>query len=104
MRLGVTDEPHVAEELWEKLGHEESIFEGASWPEYDEAKLVEDTVEVAVQVNGKLRGTIAVARDADQDAVAAAARAEENVARHLEGVTERRVIVVPNRLVNFVVG
>jgi leucyl-tRNA synthetase len=59
---------------------------------------------VAVQVNGKLRGTVEVERGAEEDAVAAAARAEENVARHLEGATERRVIVVQDRLVNFVVG
>ncbi len=96
--------PHLAEELWEKLGHEGSIFDGANWPDFDESKLVEDTVEVAVQVNGKLRGAITVEKGAPDDDVAAAARAEENVARHLEGVTERRVIVVQDRLVNFVVG
>jgi leucyl-tRNA synthetase len=96
--------PHVAEELWERLGHEESIFAGARWPSWEESKLVRETVEVAVQVNGKLRGTVEVERGAEEDAVAAAARAEENVARHLEGATERRVIVVQDRLVNFVVG
>ncbi len=53
--------PHVAEELWERLGHEGSIFDGAHWPAYDEAKTVDDTVKVAVQVNGKLRGTVDVA-------------------------------------------
>ncbi|MEX2466224.1 MAG: leucine--tRNA ligase [Gemmatimonadota bacterium] len=96
--------PHMAEELWERLGHEGSIFDGANWPSYDPAKLVEDTVTVAVQVNGKLRGSIDVASDAAEADVVAAARAEENVARHLEGVPERRVIYVKERLVNFVVG
>lgn len=95
--------PHMAEELWERLGHEGSIFDGANWPSYDEAKLVEDTVTLAVQVNGKLRGSIDVAKDAAEADVIAAARADENVARHLDGTTERRVIHVNGRLVNFVV-
>lgn len=96
--------PHLAEELWERLGHEGSIFDGANWPEFDAAKAIETTIEVAVQVNGKRRGAIEVERDAPEGEVVAAARADENVARHLEGVTERRVIHVPGRLVNFVVG
>jgi leucyl-tRNA synthetase len=96
--------PHLAEELWERLGHAESVFDGANWPTYDEAKLVDKTVTLAVQVNGKLRGSIEVATDAAEADVIAAARADENVARHLEGTTERRVIHVPGRLVNFVVG
>ncbi|MFQ5537991.1 MAG: class I tRNA ligase family protein, partial [Gemmatimonadota bacterium] len=96
--------PHVAEELWARLGHEESVFEGRNWPAYDPAKLVESTVKIAVQVNGKLRGTIEAPKGAPDDEVVALARAEENVARHLEGAAERRVIVVKDRLVNFVVG
>ncbi|MBT4185702.1 MAG: class I tRNA ligase family protein, partial [Gemmatimonadales bacterium] len=96
--------PHMAEEIWEHYGHEGSIFDGKHWPSYDEAKTVESTVKVAVQVNGKLRGTIGVAPDTAEAEVIAAARADENVARHLEGVEERRVIHVPGRLVNFVVG
>jgi len=95
--------PHMAEELWERLGHTGSIFDGANWPSYDEAKLVEDTVTLAVQVNGKLRGSIVVRNDAPEASVIALARADENVARHLEGTTERRVIHVQGRLVNFVV-
>lgn len=96
--------PHLAEELWERFGHEGSLFDGANWPEFDPAKAVESTVEVAVQVNGKLRATISVAKDAPEAEVVSAARAEENVARHVEGKVERRVIHVPGRLVNFVVG
>jgi leucyl-tRNA synthetase len=96
--------PHLAEELWERLGHEESIFDGANWPSYDEAKAVESSVTIAVQVNGKLRASINVPKDATEEDVVAAARAEENVQRHLDGTQERRVIYVKDRLVNFVVG
>lgn len=95
--------PHVAEELWEKLGHTASIFDGANWPSYDESKLVADTVELAVQVNGKLRATVTVPVDADEAAAVATARKEENVQRHLDGTEEKRVIYVKGRLVNFVV-
>jgi leucyl-tRNA synthetase len=96
--------PHVAEELWERLGHEGGIFDGAHWPSFDEAKAVENDVTVAVQVNGKLRASIDVRKDAPEADVVAAARAEENVKRHLDGTQERRVIYVKDRLVNFVVG
>ncbi len=96
--------PHLAEEIWQRYGNDESIFDGANWPVCDEAKVVEHTVEVAIQVNGKLRGQIPVAKDTPEDAVVAAARSDENVARYLEGVEERRVIYVKERLVNFVVG
>jgi leucyl-tRNA synthetase len=96
--------PHIAEELWDHLGHEESIFEGSNWPSYDESKIVEDTVNVAVQVNGKLRGTITVSQSTAEEDVIIAARAEENVARYLDEAEERRVVHVPGRLVNFVVG
>ncbi len=96
--------PHIAEELWERLGHEGSIFDGANWPEHDEAKAVESSITIAVQVNGKLRASIDVAKEAPEQEVVAAARAEDNVKRHLEGAQERRVIYVKDRLVNFVVG
>jgi leucyl-tRNA synthetase len=96
--------PHMAEELWERLGHEGSVFDGAHWPTFDPDKATEDAVEIAVQVNGKLRATITVPKDAPEADVLSAARAEENVVRHLDGQTERRVIHVPGRLVNFVVG
>lgn len=94
--------PHESEELWEMLGHAESIYE-ARWPEYDPALTVEDEIDVAVQVMGKMRGTIRVVRDAPEEAVREAALASESVARHLRGKTIVRVIHVPNRLVNFVV-
>lgn len=96
--------PHLAEELWERLGHEKSVFDGANWPAFDPEKAAEDVIKIAVQVNGKLRGTVEVPRGTVQDAVEAEARSQENVSRHLEDVAVRRVIFVPDRLLNFVVG
>ncbi len=96
--------PHVAEEMWERLGHESSIFDHATWPAHDEAKARESEIQLAVQVNGKLRGTVSVPAGADQARAEAAARAEPNVARFLDGSPVRRVIYVPDRLLNFVVG
>src|SRR5918997_4987065 len=95
--------PHVAEELWSRLGHDSSLA-WAPFPEADQRWLVEDTVQVAVQVNGKVRAQVTVPADADAAALEAAARAEEKVAGHLAGKTVRRVVAVPGRLVNFVVG
>jgi leucyl-tRNA synthetase len=94
--------PHLSEELWQRLGHEASVHL-QDWPTHDPAALVRDTITLAVQVNGKLRGQIEVAADADKDAVLAAARGEPNVARHLEGGEIVREIVVPRKLVNLVV-
>jgi leucyl-tRNA synthetase len=96
--------PHLAEELWVRLGNEESIFERANWPGFDPEKAAEETVKIAVQVNGKLRGTVESPADAPQEEVEALARGQDNVTRYLEGVTVRRVVYVPNRLLNFVVG
>ena len=95
--------PHIAEELYARLGHDDGLFDSAAWPVFDEAKLVESTVQIVVQVNGKVRGRVPVHADADNDAHAEAARANDNVARHLEGMTVRKTVVVPGRLVNFVV-
>ncbi len=94
--------PHMAEELWEILGHDESLAY-APWPEHDESLLVSDRREIAVQVNGKVRGTAIVAADASKEAVLEAAKSIENVQRHLEGKAIRKEIVVPGRLVNLVV-
>ncbi len=95
--------PHFAEECWERLGHGTSVFE-ASWPAYDARLLVEDVVEVVVQVNGKTRGKVTVVRDAPESVVVALAREEEGVARNLGAREIRKVVHVPNRLVNLVVG
>jgi len=93
--------PHLAEELWEALGHRESVA-WAPWPEADPELLTEDTVTLAVQVNGKRRDEIRVAADADETTVRAAALASEKVRKHLGDREPRKVIVVPGRLVNLV--
>jgi leucyl-tRNA synthetase len=94
--------PHVAEELWSRLGHESSLA-WAQFPIVDESLLVDDTVEVPVQVNGKVRAVITVPADSDAASMEAAARADARVAAALDGRETRRVIAVPVRLVNFVV-
>jgi leucyl-tRNA synthetase len=93
--------PHLAEELWKRLGHDTSLAHGP-FPEADPQYLVEDTVEYPVQVNGKVRGRITVAADADADALEAAALADEKVQAFLDGATPKKVIVVAGRLVNIV--
>lgn len=95
--------PHLAEEVWSLLGRAPSIAD-ARWPEFDPALTVEASVEIAVQVNGKMRGTVSVPRDSSQDAVRDAALAHEKVAAHVAGKTLRKVIFVPNRLVNLIAG
>jgi leucyl-tRNA synthetase len=95
--------PHLADELWTRLGHDGS----SAWepfPVADERWLVDDTVQVAVQVNGKVRSQVSVPADADAAALEAAARADDKVAGYLDGATVRRVVAVPGRLVNFVLG
>ena len=93
--------PHIAEELWQQLGGE-GMLTDRPWPDFDEALVTDDTLTIGVQVNGKLRGTIEVARDADKALVEEAALAVENVQKILEGKPPRRVIVVPNKIVNIV--
>jgi leucyl-tRNA synthetase len=87
--------------LWQQLGHT-TLLADASWPNAEPALTVEDTVTIAVQVNGKLRGTVELPRDMEQGAAEAAARALPAVQRWLEGRTPRKVIVVPNRIINVV--
>ena len=86
--------PHIAEELWEKLGHDESLAY-APFPEPDERYLVADTVEYPIQVNGKVRSRVTVPADAGDDEVTAAALADEKIAAALDGTEPRKVIVVP---------
>lgn len=94
--------PHLGEELWQLLGRQETLaYE--SWPKFDESKIREDTVEVVVQVKGKVRGKVTVPTGADKATTEAAARADERVSAHLEGKEIIKVIVIPGRLVNFVV-
>ncbi len=95
--------PHFAEECWERLGHTTSIFD-SRWPAFDPALTVTDIVTIVVQVNGKVRGQVDVSRTATEAAVHTAAQQDAAVQRHLADVTVRKVIYVPGRLINFVVG
>ncbi|HEX6941121.1 MAG TPA: class I tRNA ligase family protein, partial [Longimicrobiales bacterium] len=115
--------PHLAEELWERLGHDASIFDrpagptaegavrpggwrsvpGGNWPAYDPEKATVDVVEFIVQVNGKLRARIPVRRGIGEDEARAAALADENVKRFVDGAQLRKVVFVPDRLINLVV-
>jgi leucyl-tRNA synthetase len=96
--------PHLCHSLWQVLGHAESVLEDQPWPQVDSAALVRDSLTVAVQVNGKLRGTIEVAANASKDEAEALARAHPQVIAFLEGLTVRKVIVVPGKIVNIVAG
>ncbi|WP_027962069.1 leucine--tRNA ligase [Halomonas halodenitrificans] len=95
--------PHACHALWSALGHAEPVID-ARWPALDESALTRDTIELVVQVNGKLRSRIEIPADADKATAEAAAFASENVQRHTDGKTVRKVIVVPGKLVNIVVG
>lgn len=94
--------PHISEELWEQLGNDDSVHM-SQWPAYDESYLVTDTVTVAVQVNGKVRGEITVAPDADEATVVAAAHASEKIESHLAEKQLIKTIYVPGRILNLVV-
>ena len=96
--------PHMAEELWERQGRLGSVFDSGVWPEFDPAKAVADEVEFVVQVNGKVRGRMTMARSIQQEEAQAAALADPNVAKFIEGKSVRKLIFVPGRLINLVVG
>jgi len=96
--------PHIAHALWQALGHAEALIEDLAWPQADPAALQRDALTLAVQVNGKLRGQIEVAVDAPRELIEQLAMAEETVTRYLQGVSVRKVIVVPGKIVNIVVG
>ncbi len=93
--------PHLSEELWEALGEPGPVLDIA-WPQFDPALVVEDEVEIPVQVNGRMRGKVTVAKGAAQEAVEQAAKADPNIARHLAGVTIRKVIYIPDRMLNLI--
>jgi leucyl-tRNA synthetase len=94
--------PHISEELWRALGHDQTLaYE--PWPAYDEVLIKEETIEIPVQINGKLRGRIQIPAESDRDAQEAAARAHPKIAAMLEGKTVVKTIVVPGRMVNYVV-
>jgi leucyl-tRNA synthetase len=94
--------PHLAEELWQRLGHTTLLAEEA-WPEADPSLAADDNVTIAVQVKGKLRGTLEVPVDMDKSVLEVAALELENVRRAMDGKPARKVIVVPNKIVNIVV-
>jgi len=94
--------PHLGEELWERLGHTKTLaYE--PWPTFDPALVKDDVVEIGVQVNGKLRGTITLAVDADEATALEAAKAEERVQAHLQGKTVKKVIYVKGKILNLIV-
>ncbi len=93
--------PHIAEELWERLGHTESVFD-AGWPAFDTAIAAEDLVTIAVQVNGKTRGTVQIPVGSAQEAAQAAALADQSIAKFVVGAP-KKIIFVPGRLLNIVV-
>jgi leucyl-tRNA synthetase len=95
--------PHISEEIWARLGGE-GLALGQPWPAADPAWLVEDLVEIPVQVSGRLRGHVRVARDAPQDDVVAAARGDQKIAGHLENRVVRKIVYLPGRLLNIVAG
>lgn len=94
--------PHITEEMWSTLGYGEMLAKDGVWPEYDEAKCIDDTVEIAVQINGKIRAKIEIAADASDDEAIAAAKADEKVAQELAGKNIIKEIYVKGRLVNIV--
>ena len=95
--------PHLSHALWQTLGHAETLIEDLPWPKPDPAALQRDNMTLAVQVNGKLRGTIYIPVDTAREAIETAALNDPNVAKFLEGQNVMRVIVVPGKIVNIVV-
>ena len=102
IQLAAPMAPHLAEELWAKAGNSESIFK-SSWPQYDPEAVVGDMIQIAVQVNGKLRDTISIEADSDQEAVEAAALASDRIKSHTDGKTIVKKIYIKGRLLNLVV-
>ncbi|MBR5538963.1 MAG: class I tRNA ligase family protein, partial [Clostridia bacterium] len=94
--------PHLSEEIWQSLGNKE-LCALSPWPTYDESKTVDSTIEIALQVNGKLRGTVMVAKDISKDDLLAVAKNDEKVAAMIDGKTIVKEIVVPGKIVNIVV-
>ncbi len=96
--------PHACHAMWQLLGHAETLLEDQPFPQVDSAALVKDSLTLAVQVNGKLRGTIEVAADAAREQIEALAKEEPNTAKFLDGLSIRKVIIVPGKIVNIVAG
>jgi len=96
--------PHISHALWQVLGHPQTVLEDQRWPQADSAALVRDTLTLAVQINGKLRATIELPTSASKEEAEAMARAQPQVMHFLEGLSVRKVIVVPGKIVNIVAG
>ncbi len=94
--------PHLAEELWVKLGNKESIFR-QPWPQYNESKIKDETIELPVQINGKVRAKLKLPADIGEDEAVAAAQADENVAKYLQGQTIKKTIFIKGKMLSFVV-
>ena len=94
--------PHLSHQLWQDLGHD-SIIINETWPQHDASALVQDSIEMVVQVNGKVRGKIQVSVEADKKTCESVALENENVRRFIDGRPLRKIIVVPKKLVNIVV-
>ena len=94
--------PHLCEEIWETTGHK-TLCAQSKWPAYDEAKTVDATVEIGVQINGKSRGTVVLPKDADKDEAVAAVKASERLAALIEGKQIVKEIYVPGRIINLIV-
>ena len=94
--------PHACHAMWQLLGNAQTLLEDQPFPQVDSAALVKDALTLAVQINGKLRGTIEVAADASRESIEAMAKDEPNTAKYLEGLTIRKVIIVPGKIVNIV--
>ena len=95
--------PHLSEELWEELGNKESSVFDEDWPKYDDNKIVDNFMIIAIQVNGKLRGSIEVSADTTKDSILSEVKKVENVKKYIDGMNIAKEIYVPNKLVNIVV-
>jgi leucyl-tRNA synthetase len=102
LRLLAPITPHISHSLWRELGYGEDIL-AATWPESDPKALVQDEIELVLQVNGKLRGNMRVAKDADRALIEKLAMQNPNVQKHINGQPVKKIVVVPGRLVNVVV-
>jgi leucyl-tRNA synthetase len=94
--------PHMAEELWNKLGHKESIFKEA-WPKYDESKIKDEEIELVIQINGKVRAKLKLPVDISEADAIKLAKEDDNVKKYLEGVEIKKTIFVANKLISFVI-
>jgi leucyl-tRNA synthetase len=103
VRLMAPITPHICETLWEMLGQQDSVV-NTPWPEVDESARVRDQITLVVQINGKLRARVELAPGSDEETAMALAMAEQNVTRHTDGKSVRKVIYIPDRLLNIVVG